>query len=109
MFTQNDDVVPKKFTKRQWPAFSPRFLQFHADGQKLATRQLRNQAFTWWGTQPFHKQTAATQLPAKLPLLLRQPAAELLLTLLAGCGASSKLDPKSWLRANVCTARCAAD
>jgi len=109
MFTQNDDVVPKKFTKRQYPLSPPCFLQCHTDGQKLATRQLRNQAFTWQGTQPFHKHTAAIQLPAKLPLLLRQPAAELLLTLLAGCGAFSKLDPKSWLRANVCTARCAAD
>jgi len=68
------------------------FLQSHADGQKLATTQLRSQAFTRLGTQLFCEHTAAVQLPEKLPAqLLRQPAAQLA----AGCEASSELDPNA--------------
>jgi hypothetical protein len=86
MFTQNDDVVLKSYEKTM-PAFSSVFLQWHADGQKLATIavELRNQAFSWLSTQLFRKHTAAVQMPTTLPVEpVQLRHLQLLLQLLAG-------------------------
>lgn len=97
MFTQNDDVVLKSYEKTM-PAFSSVFLQWHADGQKLATKavELRNQAFSWLRTQLVRKHTAAVQMPTTLPVEpVQLRHLQLLLQLLAGHECSSELDPKS--------------